>query len=78
MVKKGALIGIKSESHQGYGAGYGSIDISTFKCPCGEGTYVIEKDNIPGFKDKSYYLNCSKCLSNYNFDPVTGDLTEKN
>lgn len=77
MVEIGSLIESKSEPHQGYGAGPGSIDISVYKCPCGKGTYTIEKDNIPGFKEKSYYLKCNECLSNYNFDPITGNITEK-
>lgn len=76
-VAVGKMIDSKSESHSGYGAGYGSVDRTTFECPCGEGTYVIERDNIPGFKDSSYWLNCSKCRKKYDFDPITGKISEK-
>lgn len=76
-ISKGKLIKTESENHSGYGAGTGSIDTTTYECPCGKGTYIIEKDNIPGFREKSYSLNCKQCLSKYNFDSITGEITEK-
>lgn len=77
MVNIGKAIKRESQHHMGYGAGGGSVDITTFECPCGKGIYIIEKDNIPGFRETSYFLNCPECLEKYNFDPITGNITEK-
>lgn len=77
MVEIGKHIRSTSEPHGGYGAGAGSIDTDIYECPCGKGTYRAVRDNIPGFRDKDYYLECSECLENYNFDSVTGAITEK-
>ena len=76
-VKVGKLISSNSELHQGYGAGGGSIDTMIYECPCGKETYVRTKDNIPGFREKDYKLNCADCLKKYNFDVMTGTITEK-
>lgn len=75
-IEKGVLIKTESEEHSGYGAGSGSIDTYIYECPCGEGTYVVQKDNIPGFREKSYSLNCEKCIDTYILDSTTGILTE--
>lgn len=75
-VSVGPMISRDSESHSGHGAGAGTIDTTVYMCPCGKGTYKIVKDNIPGFRDKDYYLECDECNKNYKFDPITGDIIE--
>lgn len=77
MVKIGEMIHRESQEHAGYGAGPGTIDTTTYKCPCGKGTYVTVRDNIPGFRETDYTLNCKECLENYNFDSSNGKITEK-
>lgn len=58
---------ISSESvvHQGYGAGQGTIDTTTYKCPCGKSTVIRSKDNIPGFRDTMIRIECDECRSIY-------------
>lgn len=77
IVSIGKMIDSKSEGHRGYGAGAGTVDTRVYKCPCGKGTFVDEYDAIPGFRSHDYYLNCDECLEKYDFDPVTGKITEK-
>lgn len=64
-----------SEWHSGYGAGEGSIDRTEYFCPCGEGVVTYEKDNIPGFRDRSIYCNCKECNEKYTFS--NGSATER-
>lgn len=77
MSKVGKLIKSESTYHQGYEAGSGSIDTNTYECPCGKGEYVVEKDNIPGFRDKTYELNCEDCTKKYDFNFNTGEMKNK-
>ena len=49
------LLESHSESHQGYGAGAGSIDTYIYKCPCGKGRVIRTKDNIPGFRERAIF-----------------------
>jgi hypothetical protein len=77
MVSIGKHIKTTSENHQGYGAGSGTIETRVYSCPCGKGTFVDVYDNIPGFKDHDYSLNCDECNTNYNFDPISGNINEK-
>lgn len=65
----------KSIPHVGYGAGSGSIINEEYECPCGKGTVFYEKDDIPGFRDKSIYCNCEECNEKYEFG--RGTATEK-
>lgn len=58
----------KSVNHVGYGAGSGSIITETFKCVCGKGTVTYEKDDIPGFKDKSIWSDCAECNEKFDFE----------
>lgn len=76
-VNIGPVISRESEPHPGYGSGPGSVDTTVFECPCGKGTYTISKDNIPGFRETDYSLDCKECLKNYDFDPLSGTITEK-
>lgn len=55
----------ESEYHQGYGAGAGTIDSSTYECPCGKGTVIRIKDNIPGFRDSDIHIKCEDCINKY-------------
>ncbi len=77
VISIGKMIDSKSEYHSGYGAGDGSIDTAIFECPCGKGTFVSVYDAIPGFRDRDYALNCKECREKYDFDPLTGKITEK-
>ena len=61
--------------HSGYGAGSGEVRRETYACPCGKGTVIYEKDDIPGFKDSSTYCECEDCRSKYEF--VRGTATSK-
>lgn len=76
-VNVGPVISEKSVEHPGYGAGPGTIDTTVCECPCGEGTWTKVRDNIPGFKESDYSLECKICREKYNFNPMTGDITEK-
>lgn len=51
----------------GYGAGSGEIINEVYECPCGKGKVYYEKDDIPGFRDKSIYSDCPECKDKYNF-----------
>lgn len=54
-----------SEPHMGYGAGEGAIDTYVYECPCGKGTVVRTKDNIPGFRDSDIIIECDDCRKKY-------------
>lgn len=69
------LIDSSTEFHPGYGAGFGEVIREEYECPCGKGTVVYEKDDIPGFRDKSNYCNCKECNGKYTFS--RGTATEK-
>jgi len=75
-IEVGPVINRDSQQTSLFGA-WGTIDKTIFKCPCGKGTFVISKDNIPGHRDKDYYLYCDDCLQNFDFDPITGKIYEK-
>lgn len=60
-------IDYKSEFHEGYGAGVGSINTFTYECPCKKGKVEYVKDDIPAFKDKAIYCYCKECNENYQF-----------
>ena len=66
-----------SEPHSGYGAGSGTIDTTVYFCPCGNGELIRTKDNIPGFRDTDWTLNCTSCAKKYDLDFNTGELTPK-
>lgn len=54
--------------HPGYGAGSGRIIRKVYKCPCGKGKVIYEKDDIPGFKESSVSCNCIECEKKYKFN----------
>lgn len=53
--------------HSGYGAGSGYVINEKYECPCGEGVVIYEKDDIPGFRDKSIHCHCKECNNLYEF-----------
>ncbi|MDN4605903.1 hypothetical protein [Sporosarcina highlanderae] len=61
------LVESKEYEHDGYGAGSGSIIKEEYSCPCGKGKVFYEKDDIPGYRDKSIYSNCDTCNEKYDF-----------
>lgn len=69
------LIDGSRHSHQGYGAGSGSVIQEEYKCPCGKGTVIYEKDDIPGFRDSDTWCTCKECDEKYDFK--RGIATEK-
>jgi len=36
-----------------------------YKCPCGEGRVVDDKDATPGFRSHDIYIQCDKCREKY-------------
>lgn len=68
---------IKSDDvyHSGYGAGSGSIITEVYECVCGKGTVTYEKDDIPGFRDRSISVDCVDCRKKYDFS--WNSITEK-
>ncbi|QII23605.1 hypothetical protein G3M80_03110 [Bacillus altitudinis] len=70
------LLDQTSYPHDGYGAGSGTIDEYIYECPCGKGTVIYEKDNIPGFRDRSIHSTCKPCGEKYDFG--RGTATQKN
>lgn len=69
------LIDRSVTSHPGYGAGSGEVIREEFECPCGKGRVIYEKDDIPGFKDKSTFCDCGDCSVKY--DLGRGTASEK-
>lgn len=63
-----------SEWHQGWGAGEGTVDREEYICPCGKGSVYYEKDNIPGFRSKSIWTDCSECKGKYEFGRGTAKI----
>lgn len=61
------LIKSSTMSHSGYGAGSGDVITEEYKCPCGKGIVTYEKDDIPGFRDKSISCDCGECNERYKF-----------
>lgn len=39
--------------------------IHYYKCPCGNGRVVDDKDATPGFRSHDIYIECEKCRENY-------------
>lgn len=60
--------------HRGWGAGPGETITETYECPCGKGTVEYEKDDIPGFRDKSIVCYCEECSGLYTFGRGTAEL----
>jgi len=60
----------------GFGAGSGEIIREEYKCPCGAGEVIYEKDDIPGFKESSIRCTCEDCREKY--DLGRGIAKEKN
>lgn len=61
------LIDRSVTSHGGYGAGSGEVIREEYECPCGKGLVIYEKDDIPGFRDKSIFSDCGVCGTKYDF-----------
>ena len=36
-----------------------------YKCPCGEGRVVDDKDTTPGFRSHDVFIECEKCKEKY-------------
>ena len=70
------LINSSRVGHPGYGAGSGDLIREEYKCPCGKGTVVYEKDDIPGFKDWSTDVYCEKCSKKYSINRGTATLKQ--
>lgn len=71
------LIHSSSTYHNGYGAGSGSVDREEYECPCGNGKLIFEYDNIPGFRERSYFIDCDECNKKYDYSNGTLKLKEK-
>lgn len=69
------LINSSSVDHPGYGAGSGTIDRYEYECPCGKGKLIDERDNIPGFREHDYFIDCPDCREKYDYS--NGKLTLK-
>lgn len=69
------LINSNSEPHVGYGAGSGTIDHYEYECPCGKGKLIHIHDDIPGFRDHDYFIECADCIEKYDYS--NGNLTLK-
>jgi hypothetical protein len=65
-----------SEYHSGHGAGSGTIDTTTYYCLCGKGEIRRVKDNIPGFRDVDWWIDCPECNAKYHVDSH-GNLSQK-
>ena len=39
--------------------------IHYYKCPCGKGRVVDDKDATPGFKSHDIYIECDECREKY-------------
>lgn len=65
-----------SEDHPGYGAGSGTIDTTVYACPCGQGEVRRVKDNIPGFRETDWSIDCPDCAKRFEFDD-NNKLVEK-
>lgn len=68
-------ISSSTDYHSGYGAGSGEVINEQYKCPCGKGIVSYEKDDIPGFRDKTIMCSCTECDNKYTFG--RGTATEK-
>jgi hypothetical protein len=53
--------------HSGYGAGSGEVIREEYKCPCGNGKVIFEKDDIPGFKETDISCTCKECDEKFEF-----------
>ena len=69
------LLDRSSTYSEGYGAGSGEIIREEYACPCGKSIVLYEKDDIPGFRDKSVSCGCKECSEKYDFG--RGTATEK-
>lgn len=63
------------QESSGFGAGSGYIIKNQYECPCGSGVVNYEKDDIPGFRDKTIHCTCADCDEKYNFS--RGSAIEK-
>lgn len=61
------LVDSSTTHHAGYGAGSGYLICEEYKCPCGNGEVIYEKDDIPGFRESDIYCTCKKCDGKYTF-----------
>lgn len=66
-------ISSSSSPHTGWGAGSGEVINETYECPCGKGIVEYEKDDIPGFRDKSIMCSCKECNEKYSFGRGTAE-----
>lgn len=75
------LINESEEYSQGFGAGDGTIERSEYECPCGKGKIIEVNDNIPGFRDRDAFIQCTECSKKYDLDFSKGvgawELVEK-
>ena len=57
------------DSHDvaGWGAGEGTVERVTFRCPCGDGEIVEEHENVPGFREHDVRIDCDKCHADWRF-----------
>lgn len=45
-----------------------NMKFNCYKCPCGKGEIVDDKDDTPGFRSHDVFLTCDKCREKYEFD----------
>lgn len=60
-------VGGDSRNHDGWGAGSGTTERYEYLCPCGLGTIIEERDNIPGFREYDVRIDCDKCHAEWRF-----------
>ena len=61
----GEIVSRTSEFTMGYGAGSGSIKTTVYKCKCGKGTVTEIYDDVPGFKERDWIIDCPICVKDY-------------
>ncbi len=72
---KNELVDGSRHSHQGYGARSSEMIREEYKCPCGNGTVIYEKYDIPGFRESDIWCTCKKYAEKNDFG--RGTATEK-
>lgn len=64
----------RSEPHEGYGAGSGTIDTETYECPCSKGEVIVTHDRIPGFRESDVMIMCDDCRKKYGIVNSLSDI----
>ena len=46
----------------------GNMEINHYKCPCGKGEIVYDKNDTPGFHSHDVFITCTECNEKYEID----------